>query len=210
MQNNISVIINGYDTHLVLEKVLWGYNAQTYRNFEMIIVCNNSTRIVEEVKAQLFYAVTCIDPDQGMGMQKALAACTTDYVIMASGSCIPRQDFIEQHIKYREEGYFLSGGVLDVDAAAFNKITKEDIYSGTCFADHSGIVNNGLTASLLNRLIPASAKWNAANASAWREDIGTVMDDDKRWNSRLGHNLELAGIKPRQIHFSTVCIAPRK
>jgi len=32
-------------------------------------------------------------------LNKAILACTSDYILMSDGDCIPKSDFVEQHIK---------------------------------------------------------------------------------------------------------------
>ena len=119
MQKNISVIISTYNSPEWLKKVIWGYNTQTYRNFEMVIADDGSRQetidMIDELRAEVFYPIIHVwHEDNGFQksqiLNKAILACTTDYIMMSDGDCIPRPDFVEQHIKFREEGYFLSGG----------------------------------------------------------------------------------------------------
>lgn len=207
MQNNISVIISGEAHPAVLKKVLWGYNTQTYRNFELIIAGGNATAIVDEVKAELFYSVAIINgTDVNDQMADALAACTTGYVVTSSAKAVPRQDFVEQHIKYREEGYYLCGGLIKGHTG--NEINREGIYSGRAFRGRDGITK-GLTGSILNRLVPVDREWNTGNASAWLTDFAPAFRmaaGEGRWDKNIARYLQKDGIKPRQIAFSSVCV----
>ena len=95
---------------------------------------------------------------------------------MSDGDCIPRKDFVEQHVKYREEGYFLSGGYFMLPMNISEKITKEDIYEERCFDLHwlkenglstsfknQKLTAGGVTASILNLITPTNASWNGHN-----------------------------------------------
>jgi glycosyltransferase involved in cell wall biosynthesis len=233
MQNNISVIISTYNSPAWLQKVMWGYNTQTYRNFEMVIADDGSRRdtfrLIEEMQKEVFYPIIHVwHEDNGFQksqiLNKAILACTTDYILMSDGDCIPRPDFIEQHIKFREEGYFLSGGYHKLPLKLSQDITKDDIYSGRCFdvvwLKHNGMrtsfKNNkvdasGLVSDVLNKLTPTTPSWNGHNSSGWKKDIVAINGFDERMqyggqDRELGERLVNYGIVPKQIRYSTVCL----
>ncbi|CAM3988940.1 glycosyltransferase family 2 protein [Flavobacterium sinopsychrotolerans] len=233
MQKNISVVISTYNSPEWLEKVIWGYNTQTYRNFEMVIADDGSRQetsdLIEELKKEVFYPIIHVwHEDKGFQksaiLNKAILACTTNYIMMSDGDCIPRPDFVEQHIKFREEGYFLSGGYHKLPIELSKKITKEDIYSDLCF-DVSWLKKNGmkisfknnkvdatgLLSTILNFLTPTTPSWNGHNASGWKTDILAVNGFDERMqyggqDRELGERLINHGIKSKQIRYSTVCL----
>ncbi len=233
MQKNISVIISTYNSVEWLKKVIWGYNTQTYRNFEMVIADDGSRQetfdLIEELKKEVFFPIIHVwHEDNGFQksqiLNKAILACTTDYIMMSDGDCIPRPDFVEQHIKFREEGYFLSGGYHKLPLQLSQNITKEDIYSGKSF-DVSWLKKNGMDSSfknnkvsatglkstILNFLTPTTPSWNGHNASGWKKDILAVNGFDERMqyggqDRELGERLVNYGIKPKQIRYSTVCL----
>jgi hypothetical protein len=66
--------------------------------------------------------------------------------MMSDGDCIPRPDFVEQHIKFREEGYFLSGGYHKLPLQLSKDISKSDIYADLCF-DVSWLRKHGMKSS---------------------------------------------------------------
>jgi glycosyltransferase involved in cell wall biosynthesis len=233
MQKNISVIISTYNSVEWLKKVIWGYNTQTYRNFEMVIADDGSRQdtfdLIEEMKKEVFYPIIHVwHEDNGFQksqiLNKAIVACTTDYIMMSDGDCIPRPDFVEQHIKFREEGYFLSGGYHKLPMELSKNITKEDIYSGNCF-DVSWLKKNGMKSSfknnkvsatglkslILNFLTPTTPSWNGHNASGWKKDILAINGFDERMqyggqDRELGERLVNYGVKTKQIRYSTVCL----
>lgn len=233
MQKNISVIISTYNSTEWLKKVIWGYNTQTYRNFEMVIADDGSRKdtfdLIEELKKEVFYPIIHVwHEDNGFQksqiLNKAIVACTTDYIMMSDGDCIPRPDFVEQHIKFREEGYFLSGGYHKLPLQLSKDISKSDIYADLCFdvswlrkhGMKSSFKNNkitatGLKSSILNFLTPTTPSWNGHNASGWKKDILAINGFDERMqyggqDRELGERLVNYGIKPKQIRYSTVCL----
>lgn len=233
MQKNISVIISTYNSTEWLKKVIWGYNTQTYRNFEMVIADDGSRQetfdLIEELKKDVFYPIIHVwHEDNGFQksqiLNKAIVACTTDYIMMSDGDCIPRPDFVEQHIKFREEGYFLSGGYHKLPLQLSKDIAQSDIYSDLCF-DVSWLKKNGMKfsfknnkvsatvikSSILNFLTPTTPSWNGHNASGWKNDILAINGFDERMqyggqDRELGERLVNYGIKPKQIRYSTVCL----
>jgi glycosyltransferase involved in cell wall biosynthesis len=233
MQKNISVVISTYNSTEWLKKVIWGYNTQTYRNFEMVIADDGSNQetfdLIEQIRKEVFFSIIHVwHEDNGFQksqiLNKAIVSCNTSYILMSDGDCIPRPDFIEQHIKFREEGCFLSGGYHKLPLLLSKSITKEDIYSGKCFElkwlksngmkvsfKNSKVYSNGLISVFLNFLTPTTPSWNGHNASGWKEDILTINGFDERMqyggqDRELGERLVNLGIKPKQIRYSTVCL----
>jgi GT2 family glycosyltransferase len=143
---------------------------------------------------------------------------------MTDGDCIPREDFIENHVKYREEGYFLSGGYFKLPMNLSKQITKEDIYSGKCFdlnwlkangIKHSfkntKLIAKGLLSWFLNFTTPTTASWNGHNSSGWKSDFLDVNGFDERMqyggeDREFGERLINKGVQSKQIRYTCVCI----
>ena len=228
-----SIIISTYNSPEWLEKVLYGYNNQTYRQFEVVIADDGSKdetrQLIKRMEEEVFYPIVHVwHEDKGFQksqiLNKSILQCSTDYIIMSDGDCIPRKDFVEQHVKYREEGYFLSGGYFMLPIDISEKITKEDIYTEKCF-DVSWLRKNGLEHSfknnklhsgptkalLLNYITPTNASWNGHNASGWKEDILAINGFDERMqyggqDRELGERLINFGINSKQIRYNAVVL----
>lgn len=229
----ISVIISTYNSEDWLEKVLWGYETQTFRDFETVIADDGSKQptfdLIERIQKEVNFPIKHIwQEDDGFQksriLNKAIVASDADYILMSDGDCIPRKDFLETHIKNKEQGYFLSGGYFMLPMDISKIITKEDIFSQKCFKI-SWLKSKGLKASfknnklkakglfegLLNLLTPTKATWNGHNASGWKEDILAVNGFDERMqyggqDRELGERLFNLGIKSKQIRYSAICI----
>ena len=65
MKKDISVIISTYNSPEWLAKVLYGYNAQTFRNFEVIIADDGSDertkKCIDELQKEVFSSGTKTD-----------------------------------------------------------------------------------------------------------------------------------------------------
>ncbi len=232
-QLDTSIIISTYNSTDWLRKVLYGYNNQTYRHFEVVVADDGSDettrQLLEAMKEEVFFPIVHVwHEDRGFQksqiLNKAIVQCQTDYIIMSDGDCIPRKDFVEQHVKYREEGYFLSGGYFMLPLGISKMIGKDDIYSERCF-DVSWLKRNGLAssfknnkldsgslkASLLNALTPTNASWNGHNASGWKADIVAINGFDERMqyggqDRELGERLMNYGIKSKQIRYNAIVL----
>jgi glycosyltransferase involved in cell wall biosynthesis len=229
----ISVIISTYNQPEWLQKVLWGYENQTNSAFELIIADDGST---EETRNLIYYfmkrsnlkIVHVWHEDHGFQktkiLNKAILATTTDYLLFSDGDCIPRQDFVQKHLAFREPGYFLSGGYFKLPMDISEEITEEDIKDQNCFDIHwltekglkESFKNNKLTSTgfkekFLNWITPTEATWNGHNASGWKADILRVNGFDERMqyggeDRELGERMFNAGIKAKQLRYSAVCV----
>ena len=233
MKVDTSIIISTYNSPEWLEKVLFGYNNQTYRQFEIIIADDGSKQdtfdLLETLQKEVFYPIIHVwHEDAGFQksqiLNKAIVKCSTPYIIMSDGDCIPRHDFVEQHVKYREEGYFLSGGYFMLPMSVSKIISKNDIYNANCFdvkwlkskGLKSSFKNNKLTAKgfksyVLNKITPTNASWNGHNASGWKKDIVAINGFDERMqyggqDRELGERLVNYGLKSKQIRYSAICV----
>lgn len=229
----ISVIISTYNATEWLKKTLWGYSVQTFKDFEIVIADDGSNietkELIENLSKELPVSVIHVwHEDEGFQksaiLNKAILRCNSDYILMSDGDCIPRKDFVEVHIKNRKEGYFLSGGYFKLPMDISQTITKENIVTQKCFElkwlkKHglkSSFKNKKLSAGpietlLLNAVTPTNASWNGHNSSGWKKDILSVNGFDERMqyggqDRELGERLFNAGIKSRQIRYSSTCL----
>lgn len=229
----VSVIFTTYNSPQWLEHVLWGFYYQNYQNVEIIVADDGSTEPTRVLISD-FNRISGMDvkhvwqPDDGFQkcriMNKALQACSGEYVIFTDGDCIPRRDFVETHVNQARKGYFLSGGYFKLPMSTSQAITKTDIANGNVF-DANWLISKGLkkshktmklTASgwrqtLFNNLTPTNATWNGHNASAWKEDILSVNGFDERMqyggeDRELGERLFNKGLKSKQIRYSAICV----
>lgn len=229
----VSVVISTYNSPEWLEKVLWGYENQTYRNFELVIADDGSgeeTRdMIDRFKTHSGLEVIHVwHEDRGFQkseiLNKAIQACTTDYLIFSDGDCIPRKDFVGVHVRNAEPGHFLSGGYFMLPIQTSQLITKQDILSGDAFKV-TWLKQNGLegtyktlkltsTGSLqrfLNFATPTKATWNGHNSSGWKKDLLAVNGFNEQMqyggqDRELGERLINMGVRGKQIRYSAVCI----
>ncbi len=229
----ISIIISTFNSEEWLEKVLWGFHFQTFKNFEVVIADDGSgpktKQLLKEMEGLVHYTIVHVwQEDDGFQksriLNKSVVACNADYIIMTDGDCIPREDFVEVHNVNRSKGYFISGGYYMLPMNISKGITKDDIEKQRCFnikwLKEMGIPktfrNNKLTArglisKLFNTFTPTNASWNGHNSSGWKKDILNVNGFDERMqyggqDRELGERLFNFGIKSKQLRYSAVCV----
>jgi glycosyltransferase involved in cell wall biosynthesis len=228
-----SVIISTYNQPEWLELCLRGYAGQDTHAFEIIIADDGSgeaTRSrIDQLRAVLPVPVRHVwHPDDGFRktiiLNQAIAATTTDYLIFTDGDCIPRRDFVSQHLRHRQLGRFLSGGYARLNLAASRAIGPLDVESGA-FASVEWLQVHGMPrrptlrklamgpvrAWLANRFAGARPAWNGGNASCWRADALRVNGFDERMqyggeDREFGERLTNLGVLPKQVRYHAVVV----
>lgn len=216
-----------------LEKVLYGYSVQTYKDFEVIIADDGSGAETKELieRFQKDYPVPLRHvwhADEGYRRQTilnvAIMEAKHEYIVFTDGDCIPKNDFLERHAIYAEKGRFLSGGYCKLDMDLSTLIKPEDITSGNCFdvkwlkehgkvgaSQHRKLASGETVAKILDTITPSNASFNNCNSSAWREDLIAINGYDERMqyggpDRELGERLENKGIKGKQIRHRALCL----
>ena len=229
----VSVIITTYNSEVWLEKVLWGYTIQTESDFEVVIADDGSTQKTKEVidSFRKFFKHNIIHvwhADQGFRkpeiVNKAILQANSEYLLFTDGDCIPRKDFIETHIKHKEEGYFLSGGYFKLPIHISNTIDKENIINNKCFTYNWLFKNNlpktfkilkltksKIVAAFMNWVTTTKKTFNGHNTSVFKKDILEVngFNEEMHYGGldrEIGERLFNAGILSKQIRYSAICL----
>ncbi len=230
---NIGVIITTYNQPKWLKKVLFGYEAQTDKNFRVLIADDGSAEPTREV-IDFFKARNKLNlehiwhPDQGFQkcqiLNKTIAQSDCDYLIFTDGDCIPEPEFIAKHRQLARPGYFLSGGYIKLTTPVSEAIAEADIAGGKLFsiawlkqqgqpASHKlwKLVTNPLLKLILNALTPTKATWNGMNSSTWAKDIKACngFNEDMQYGGldrELGERLYNLGLKGKQVRYSVNCL----
>ena len=230
---SISVIISTYNSVEWLRKTLWSYTIQTIQDFELVIADDGSgsetKKLIDSFKSkEKLSIIHTWQEDNGFQkskiLNKAIQACTSDYILMSDGDCIAKNNFVEQHLKYRGQGYFLSGGYFKLPLNISTEITESDIKQQNCFNiewlkekqlkpsfKNKKLTAKGKLADFLNYVTPTNASWNGHNSSGWKSDIIAVNGFDERMqyggqDRELGERLINRGIKSKQIRYSALCL----
>ncbi len=222
MQRNVSVIISHYHSLECLQKVLWGYCTQTYRNFELIIVVPRQSErgvvtLIDEVKNLVFYPIHLIVSELELPMKELNAVVNTDYLVFTDAQAIPRQDFVAKHLQYREQGYWLQGSVDSISGNTFNAIAKESIFTGVAFENrwlkkrggrlssiNDPLYNWGWKAALWAVFTFSKPVFSISNASFWKSDLRYLESESS--NELQQHLNRVKKLKSRNLAYRTTVL----
>ena len=229
----VSVIITTYKAEEWLRKVLIGYSVQTETDFEIVIADDGSTTATRELltsfTTKFKYPIVHVwHEDDGFQKSKilnrAILQANSEYLLFTDGDCIPRIDFVATHLKYKEKGYFLSGGYFKLPLSISESISENDILSQNCFHlfwlktkgfkasfKSSKLTQNQLFSRFMNWITPTKRSWNGHNSSGWKSDLIAIngFNHEMQYGGldrELGERLFNLGLFSKQIRYSAICL----
>lgn len=115
----LSIIVTTYNWPAALEAVLQALSQQqTTQPFEVLVADDGSSETTAEL-IQSFYTKFPVplkhiwQPDQGFRAAKirnqAILAAQGEYIVFLDGDCIPRLNFVQEHARLAESGFFVVG-----------------------------------------------------------------------------------------------------
>jgi glycosyltransferase involved in cell wall biosynthesis len=231
--SGVSVILSTYNQPRWLEKALWGYAAQRFTEFEVLVADDGSGPETAGViaRARARYGLRLVHvwhEDRGFRkteiLNRAILAASGDYLIFSDGDCIPHPDFVRTHVRLASERHFLSGGYLKLPLDVSERLSEDDVRLGRAF-DASWLTARGWRggrralrlprsprlAALLDAITPTRASWNGHNASTWRAAIEAVNGFDLEMgyggeDRALGERLLNLGYRGRRVRFRAPCL----
>jgi hypothetical protein len=157
-------------------------------------------------------------------LNRAIAEVRSEYILFTDGDCVPRRDFVAQHVALAEPGAMLSGGCVRLSMDVSKRITTEDVLAGRV-AKAGWLVAQGMPlsrslrmlacgptlAGVLDRFTTTRATFNGCNSSAWTADVLRVNGFNEQMqygglDRELGERMVNAGIRPKQVRHRAVCI----
>ncbi len=228
-----SVIFTTYNHPKWLEKTLWGFAAQSYRDFEIIVADDGSGpetgEVIERMQNEIEIPLRHLwQEDDGFQkcriLNKAVVASRGEYLIFTDGDCIPHPDFVKNHVELARENTMLSGGYFKLPLDVSRAITKEDILNGNCtrpgwLLRHgvpftpklAKLFSHPLIGAVLDALTVTRATWNGHSSSTWKKHVLEVNGFDERMqyggqDREFGERLMNLGIKTRQVRYRCSCV----
>jgi glycosyltransferase involved in cell wall biosynthesis len=230
---HLSAIISTYNQPQWLEKVVWGFAAQTHADFELVIADDGSTaetrNTIDRLRTETGVAIRHVwHEDSGFRkctiLNQAIVAAQADYLVFTDGDCIPRRDFLAQHVRFAQPGYMLSGGAVRLPMDVSRTISKADILAGRAHQTQ-WLRSQGMPWSskvlklsagprwawLCDRFTTTKATWNGGNASTWKENLLRVNGFDERMeyggeDRELGQRLLNFGVRAKSLRYHAVCV----
>ena len=227
-----SVIFTTYNHPKWLEKTLWGFSAQSYRDFEIIVADDGSDeetrKVVEAMQEQIDIPITHLwQEDDGFQkcriLNKAIVASRGEYLIFTDGDCIPHPDFVRNHVELARENTLLSGGYFKLPLDVSRAITREDILEGNSTRPSwllrngvsftpkiTKLISNPVLGAILDALTITRATWNGHSSSTWKKHVLDTNGFDERMqyggqDREFGERLMNMGLKTRQVRYRCSC-----
>jgi glycosyltransferase involved in cell wall biosynthesis len=215
----IAVIVATYNRADALGALLEGYVHQDDRDFEVVIADDGSGNEVRQVveacaRAAPFPVTHLWHEDRGFRAtvmrNRGLAATRAEYLIFTDGDCVPPRDFVAQHRRLAEAGYFLSGNRILLSQDLTARVLRGKLPL------HTWGARDWLAAWArrdINRWLPltrlpdgafrklAPGRWKGVktcNLSAWRGDLIAINGFDETYAGKWG--LEDSDLTIRLIH----------
>jgi glycosyltransferase involved in cell wall biosynthesis len=229
----LSVIISTYNQPQWLEKVVWGYTAQTYRDFELVIADDGSAEetgsTIDRLRRETGLIIRHLwHEDQGFRkcsiMNRAIVEAGAEYLVFTDGDCIPRCDFLAQHARLARPGWMLSGGAVRLPVEISRRITKDDILADRA-TNIVWLRSHGLPwnrkqlklaisprlGTFADWITPTKATWNGGNASTWKSNLlrGNGFDERMAYGGEdreLGERLINSGLRTKGIRYRAICV----
>ena len=229
----LSIIISTYNSEEWLHKVLLGYTIQTENDFEIVIADDGSTAktkdVIDSFNDKFLHPILHVwQEDSGFRkcriLNKAILASNSDYLLFTDGDCIPRKDFVANHLKEKQVGFFLSGGYFKLPMNISKAISDDVILSQKCFEVSwlrtqglklnfkiSKLVHNSYFAKFMNWLTPTKRSWNGHNSSGFKSDILVIngfneLLDYGGEDREMGERLFNYGLLSKQIRYMAICV----
>ena len=228
-----SVIFTTYNHPKWLEKTLWGFAAQSWRDFEIIVADDGSgpeTRaVIERAQREIDIPIRHLwQEDDGFQkcriLNKAIVESRGEYLIFTDGDCIPHPDFVRNHVELAEPDTILSGGYFKLPLEVSRAITRADIESGN--ATRPGwllrqgvpftpriakLYSHRIFGAILDALTITRATWNGHSSSTWKKHVLETNGFDERMqyggqDREFGERLMNMGLKCKQVRYRCSCV----
>ncbi|MDC1311862.1 glycosyltransferase family 2 protein [Burkholderiales bacterium] len=226
-----TVIVTTYNRPDALDSVVRGFFLQKDIDFDLVVADDGSDQQTRDIISRLsleapFEISHVWHEDLGFRAaairNKAIKASQGEYLIFTDGDCIPRANFVVNHKKLAEKGYFLSGSRVLLS----RKLTQ-DILTKAAGLGHwdTWTILRHYCARDINRVLPLfSSVWlmpyrksspkrwegvKTCNFSSWKSDLFGVNGFDEQYrgwgleDSDLVVRLLKSGVKHKNARQAT-------
>lgn len=223
-----SLIVATYNWPEALELCLLSIKKQSIMPSEIVIADDGSTEktreLINKLTTEMPAPVVHIwHADEGFRLaairNKAIAAASENYIIQIDGDIILHENFIEDHLRLRKNGYFTSGSRVLLNAASTSSLIEKKSINIRKHAAGSKNLFNGLRNRWLSHNMAGWYKKRGqhtyyvkgCNMAFWKDDLLKVNGYNEaftgwgREDSELAIRLINAGVQKQFIKMSGIC-----
>jgi len=229
----ISVIVATYNRPDALDACLRALSIQTDRNFEIIVADDGSEMVTGGLIAEWARKISvpvkhAWHPDVGFRLaeirNRAIRISAGPYCVFLDGDCIARPDFVAQHRRLMEKGWFVTGNRVLLSSELTDRVLHDGLeperwgFFTWLRQRLAGGVNRlsplfGISLSGFRRRHPR--KWTNArgsNMAFWRSDLDAVDGFDSaftgwgRADSDIFIRMIRNGVRRKDGRFATAVL----
>jgi glycosyltransferase involved in cell wall biosynthesis len=233
LEPTISVIIPTYNSPQMLTAVLEALSLQEDQRFEIVIADDGSSEetatCVQSFKKTAFPNLQHVwQEDLGFRLSqirnKAAVAAHGQYLIFLDGDCLVRKNFIAQHRKLAEAGWYVVGNRVLLSQNMTQKILENPTHLPPLTLKNTFVwwrqkkLNRwytllNLPLGFMRRLRPKNWKSiKGCNMAFWKNDLLTINGFDEAYtgwgleDSDLSLRLQRAGIRVKSGRYATTVL----
>jgi len=225
-----SLIISTYNKIEYLKLVLAGCEAQTEKNFEIILADDGSNaNVVSEIESlsrKLELKIKHVwQEDKGFRknriLNEAIKVSSGDYLIFIDGDCVPHPAFVAEHINHAKENVCLTGRRVNLSEKFTSFLTPQKIKSGFLETNFHKLILDGVFGKsfdvekgiyLKNEFLRTEINKKkrgilGCNFSLFKKDMLEINGFDERYeapsvgeDSDVQFRLELNGVKIKSLN----------
>jgi glycosyltransferase involved in cell wall biosynthesis len=133
----ISVVMTTFETPEALAKVLEGYTLQSRVPDEVVVADDGSGQATRDLIAHWqskapYRLLHVWQPNQGYRRSRILnmgvVASTADYIVFTDGDCLPHRDFVADHERLAEPGFWVQGKRAQIREAFARQVHAQDAH----------------------------------------------------------------------------------
>lgn len=188
-----SLVITTYNKPDYLHLVLQSTFVQTLPPLEVVIADDGSgedtRRLVEKFRETAPFPVKHVwHEDRGFRAaairNRGFAVCESEYIITIDGDILLHPDFVKDHVRYAREGYFTSGGRINLKPELTEKMIKTEQlwvkFGDLALKKRLKLFRSSLPAKLFLHYKAKSYKYGvSANMAFWTKDIKVINGFDE-------------------------------
>jgi glycosyltransferase involved in cell wall biosynthesis len=234
VKKSLSLVIAVYNAVRYLEFIFAALERQTLRDFEVIVADDGSDPAIGELiarsRSRAFFPIAHLwHEDRGFRknvmLNKAIGASQTDYLVFIDGDCLSHSKFLHDHASTRNGGSVLCGRRVNFSRQITDRLTIEQIRSGTFEKLSASLLLDGLMArssnledairiesgfirTLLHRNRARILGCNFSVEKKWLELINGFNEDYRApgigEDSDVAFRLELAGARFTTLRYKAI------